>query len=253
MMNHLLDCPSTTLRRAELIQGKSFLRAFYEDAYDFFRHSSESTHFALDGRLLEIGSGAGFLKKVISNVITSDYLDIPTVDLPQCSALDLPFGQGELSAIFLLDVLHHLSDLDAFFDEAIRVIQPGGIVAMVEPANTLLSRSISRRFHNEAFDPLVSEWKLPSGGGPLSSANGAFPWVAFVRDRKRFEDRFPKLRLELLEPFGPLLYPLSGGVGRTNQFLPGCLLPSVRVMESLLSPFTRWLGFFYRIILRRCD
>lgn len=251
-MNHSLDCPSTTLRRAELIQRKSLLRAFYEDAYDFFRCASEGAQH-LKGKNLEIGSGAGFIKKVIPNVVTSEYLNIPTVDIPQCSALDLPFGQGELSAIFLLDVLHHLPDLDAFFDEAIRVLQPGGVVAMVEPANTPLARFVYRHFHHEVFDPLASDWKIPAGGGPLSAANVALPWIALVRDRKRFEERFSKLRIELLEPFGPVLYPLSGGVGRTNQFLPGRWLSGVRVMESLLSPFTQWLGLFYRIILRRRD
>jgi len=251
-MNHSLDDPETTLRRVELIQKKLFLRAFYEDAYDFFRCASEGGRNPLKGKRLEIGSGAGFLKKVIPDVVTSDYLDIATVDIPKCSALNLPFGQEELSAIFLLDVLHHLPDLDAFFYEAIRVLQIGGIVAMVEPANTLLSKFVYRHFHYEAFDPLASDWKLPSGGGPVSTANGALPWIALVRDRKRFEERFPRLRIGLLEPFGPLLYPLSGGVERSNQFLPGSWLSGVRTMESLLSPFNKYFGLFYRIILSRC-
>jgi SAM-dependent methyltransferase len=252
-MDHSLDDPATTMRRAELIQKKSFLKAFYEDAYDFFRCAMGGEQNSLKGKRLEIGSGAGFLKKVIPDVITSEYLDIPTVDIPKCSALDLPFERGELSVIFLLDVLHHIPDLDAFFDEAIRVLQPGGVVALVEPANTLFARFVYQHFHHEAFDPSAYDWKLPPGGGPLSAANGALPWIALVRDRKRFEERFSKLRIELLEPFGPLLYPLSGGVGRVNQFLPGRCLPGVRAIERLLSPLNKWVGFFYRIILRRRD
>jgi SAM-dependent methyltransferase len=248
-----LDDPITTLQRAELIQRKSFLRAFYEDAYEFFRCASAGARNSLEGKSLEIGSGAGFIKKVIPDVLTSEYLDIPNVDIPHCSALKLPFEEGELSAIFLLDVLHHIPDLDAFFNEAIRVIKPGGVVAMVEPANSLFGQFIYRCFHHEAFDPTVSNWQLPSGGGPLSNANGALPWIVFVRDRKRFEECFSRLRIELLMPFGPLLYPLSGGVGRATQFLPGCWLSGVRFMEFLLSPFAQWLGLFYRIILRKCD
>ncbi len=252
-MDHFLDDPATTLRRAALIHKKPFLRTFYEDAYNFFRSSSESIFNSSKGKRLEIGSGPGFIKKMIPDVITSEYLDIPTVDIPKCSASDLPFGRGELCAVFLLDVLHHIPDLDAFFDEATRVLQPGGVVVMVEPANTLLGRFIFQNFHHEIFDPTVADWKLPSGGGPLSTANGALPWIALVRDRKRFEERFSKLLIELLEPFGPLLYPSSGGVGRDYQFFPAGWLPGIHGVESLLAPFNKWLGLFYHIILRRCD
>lgn len=252
-MGPSLDDPATTLLRAALIQKKPFLRAFYEDAYDFFRRSLKGKEPSLRGPLLELGSGAGFLKKVIPEVVTSDYLDIATVDLPKCSALALPFKKGELAAVFLLDVLHHLPDLDLFFGEALRVLQPGGVVAMVEPANTPFARFVYRYFHHEVFDPSAPDWKLPPGGGPLSAANSALPWIVLVRDRKRFEARFPGLRIELLEPFGPLLYPLSGGVGRSGQFLPGRWLSGVRALESWLSPFARGLGLFYRIILRRCE
>ncbi len=251
MSDHPLDHPATTLKRAELIRKKPFLKAFYEDAYAFFRRAAHPYRGLVDTKILEIGSGAGFIKEMIPEVITSEYLSIPSVDLPNCSALALPFRDGELSCVFLLDVLHHLPDLDAFFREMTRVLKPGGTLAMIEPANTFLARFIYKYFHHEAFDPGAREWRLPAGGGPLSSANSALPWIALVRDRQRFEERFPGLKLELLEPFGPLLYPLSGGVSRENQFLPGSCLPIVRAMEFLFSSFSGSLGLFYRIVIRR--
>jgi hypothetical protein len=66
-------------------------------------------------------------------------------------ALNLPFDQGALFAIFLLDVLHHIPDLDAFFKEAIHVLQSKAVVAMVEPANTLLVHKIFQSFGYNRF------------------------------------------------------------------------------------------------------
>lgn len=248
MNNHILDDPNTTLQRSELIRKKVFLRAFYEDAYNFFRSSSSETQ---QGIRVEIGSGAGFIKNVLPDVITSEYLNVPTVDIPKCSALAMPFQAGTLSSLFLLDVLHHLPDLNIFFREALRVLMPGGVIAMVEPSNTLFSQLIYRYFHHEIFDPSVGDWKLPEKCGPVSTANSALPWIVFVRDRKQFDQCYPQLKVERLEPFSPLLYLLSGGVGRANQFIPGSWLPGVRMMEFLLRPLNRWMGLFYRIVLRR--
>jgi SAM-dependent methyltransferase len=241
----ILDNPETTLKRASIIRSKRLLRAFYSECYEYFLDSSSNVP---PGIKLELGSGAGFIKEVMPDVITSEYLPLPTVD-SVCSASDLPFPNRSLSAIFLLDVLHHLPDLDRFFKESNRCLLPGGVVAMVEPANTVWSRFIYRHFHPEPFDPTVSDWRLPPGG-PLSMANVALPWIVFCRDRMRYDREYPDLEVVKIECFGPMLYVLSGGVTH-RQMLPDLLYSAVRWGEELLTPLNDLFGMFMKITIRR--
>jgi SAM-dependent methyltransferase len=197
---------------------------------------------------LELGSGAGFIKEVMPDVITSEYLPLPTVD-KVCSALDLPFPARSLSAIFLLDVLHHLPDVNCFFNELNRCLLPGGVVAMVEPANTVWSRFVYRQFHHEPFDPTATDWRLPPGG-PLSMANGALPWILFCRDRMKYDHEYPDLEVIKIECFGPMLYLLSGGFSH-RQIIPDWLYSPIRHGEKLLAPLNNFLGMFMKIQIKR--
>lgn len=240
-----LDDPATTVSRRGVLRSKRILRDFYSACYAFFR---DATHAAPPGGQVELGSGAGFLNDVLPDVVTTEFLPVPDVDC-LCSGEALPFRTGSLAAIFLLDVLHHIPDVEAFFREADRCLRVGGVLAMVEPANTWFSRFVYSHFHHEAFDPHAAAWTFPQGG-PLSTANGALPWIVFQRDRDRFVQTFPHFQVERFEPFGPIRYLISGGMSHA-QLLPGFCSPLIGVAERILRPLDPWLGMFVRILVRK--
>lgn len=245
----LLDIDSP--ERAELhgfaIRSKPFLRKIYLGNYLFFKRVVAG---APRGSILELGSGGGFLKSVIPSTITSDVFRTRRVDI--ClSALELPFHSDSLSAILMMNVFHHLQNVDEFLAGAQRCLMPGGKVVMVEPANTPWGRFIYKTLHHELFDPAQRDWRLPSGG-PMSQANGALPWIVLSRDRHLFEARYPYLKIESIRFTCSFLYLISGGVSRP-QFVPSFTYPLFKAFESLLSPLYSLLGMFMMIVLVKLE
>lgn len=232
------DDPQTTIDSKELIKTKSLLRYFYDKNYTFFK--DEFGELAND-KILELGSGAGYIKEYLPNCITSDVLDLPFID-QKVDALSMPFADNELSGICMVDVFHHIPDVERFLSEAVRVLKPGGKIVMIEPANTWWGRFIYQNFHHEPFLPNAIEWKLPKGG-PMSAANGALPWIVFKRDWEEVtRKQFPQLRIEKMEIKYPLVYLISGGLS-WPQLLP----KSIAVLCDKLFPS----GMFYRICITR--
>jgi len=222
-----VDDPRTTLLRRRIIQEKSFLRRLYDEWYSLILDRLPMTH-----DVLELGSGAGFLRERLSGLITSEVFATPGVERV-VDARELPFADQALDAIVMTDVFHHIPDVRPFFCEANRCLRPGGKVVMIEPWRTPWSEWVYTRLHHEPFLPAAERWELPAGG-PLSVANGALPWMVFERDRERFAGEYPELCIRTIRPLMPLAYLLSGGVS-LRGLLPGSAYPWVRRCE-------RWLG-----------
>lgn len=240
-----LDGYEAAVAFRRIIQRKGFLRTLYED------HYRELLAEAGDRRpLVELGSGSGFLGRFCPEAITSDLLPAPGLDA-RFSALELPLRDASVGTLLMVDVFHHVPDSARFLAEMTRVVRPGGRVVMLETAHTPFSRQIFQRFHHEAFEPDIADWKLPLGGA-RSTANQALPWVVFCRDRERFEREFPALRLRRLRLHTPLRYLLSGGLSM-RQLLPTRLYPVIRSLEQLMEPIMGWCAMFMTITLERVD
>ncbi len=240
-----LDAPSATLRHGEIIQSKPFLRHLYRQWYQSI---SKRIASAVNQRtVIELGSGGGFIKDFIPDAITSDVLALPNVD-QRFSATEMPFDDASIDAVVMIDVLHHIPDVRAYFRELERSLRPGGKSIMIEPANTRWGRFIYQNFHHEPFDP-QSQWELP-GSGPMTDANGAIPWIVFQRDRKEFQAEFPGLKINCFKPHSPLRYLLSGGVSM-RQLVPSWTFKPITLFENLCSPIASLTGMFYTIELQR--
>jgi SAM-dependent methyltransferase len=240
-----LDSPETTNLRRRIIQDKSFLKKFYRECYaSIIKSLPRNVH----GPVLEMGSGGGFLKDYIADLIASDILQIPLVDIV-LDARRLPFDQAKLRGIVMLNVLHHLSLVDSFFSRALDCVKPGGVIIMIEPWVTRWSRLVYKYLHHEPFEPDFKGWNIPPGG-PLSVANSALPWIMFQRDRKLFEDTFPDWQISEIELHTPFCYFLSGGVSM-RSFVPGGFYPIFRKIEHFLKPWMHHWAMFAKIVLVR--
>ncbi len=239
-----LDDPAATLFHARMVQCKPFLKRLY---IDFYRQLQKAVPDSENRVVVELGSGGGFIKEVIADVVTSDILELPNVD-KTFSALDMPFEEGGVDAFLMVDVLHHIVDSRVFFAEALRCLKVGGKIVMIEPANTLWSRFIYRNFHHELFDT-QADWQLEEIG-PLSHGNGAIPWIIFSRDRMLFESEFPSLKIISMHTHTPLRYLLSGGL-KLRQLVPSFTYPAVKAIEFILTPANSLLGMFQTIELQK--
>jgi SAM-dependent methyltransferase len=240
-----IDSPETTVLRWNIIREKPFLRRIYEEWYGEIASSIP----AGDKPALELGSGAGFMSSYLPNLITSDILELPGVDRVIDACASLPFQDASLRGIAMVNTLHHLPDVEAFFHEAVRCLEPGGAISMLEPWNTSWSRIVYTRLHHEPFETDAPSWRFEPAG-PLSSANGALPWILIVRDRDRFEHLFPELRIVEPRLTMPVRYLLSGGVSM-RALVPSWSNTPLRAIEEASRPLMASLAMFAYIELIR--
>jgi len=239
-----LDDPAVTRLHAQIIWKKIFLRKIYLDFYCEYKRIIRGKP---SGVCVELGSGGGFAKKIFSTILTSDIAPSPGLDF--CfSAEQLPFKDTSIDALCMINVFHHIKNPVNALNEFSRCLKPGGVILMIEPANTIWARFVYRRFHHERFDPAAA-WSV-EGQRRLSDANGALPWIIFRRDRGRFESQYPLLKVSRVEFHTPLRYLLSGGLS-LKQLLPSCAYRGVKGIESLLSPLNEWIGMFCTIEVRK--
>ena len=236
---HELDDPARVDALRRLIRSKPALERWYRECYA--KYEACVARCPARGDVLELGSGAGFLQEVMPDVITSDVLPYAGVDRV-VDASRLPFADASLRAILMLNVFHHLPDLEAFFREAQRCLVPGGRVFLVDQYLGWISTPILRHLHHEPCDPSAERWAFDTSG-PLSGANGALAWIVFERDRARFEKLFPALRIAAYTPHTPLRYFLAGGLKRWS-LLPGVGFPLASALDrALASASPRWCSF----------
>lgn len=240
-----LDSPAVTIQRSDIIRSKPFLFKLY---CRWYRQIVAALPEGVGSPVLELGSGAGFLKDFIPGLITSELLDTWQVDIT-LDGCRLPFNDSSLRAVVMVDVFHHLPDAARFLGESARCVKPGGAVIMIEPWMTTWSHPVYRYLHHEPVDLDTQSWQL-SKGGPLSNANSALPWIVFSRDVKRFKAEFPQWQIKeqvLHTPFG---YLLSGGVS-FKSFAPGVFFGACCRFEKSLAPFMPGLAMFATIVLER--
>lgn len=186
--------------------------------------------------ILEVGAGPGFLKECCPDLIATDVVASPWIDAA-CDAGHLPFRDGAIGAVVLLDVLHHLPRPMECLREVSRALRPGGRVVAIEPWITPFSYLLYRWLHHEdcrlGRDP---DRPFAGGKGPFDG-NAALPFECVRRIRR---GRFGLVRVRV-EPFLGLGYLSTLGFQRERP-LPAWGGAIARRVEAALGPLARTLA-----------
>ncbi|MBI4178235.1 class I SAM-dependent methyltransferase [bacterium] len=243
-----IDDANAVVIHKKILDSKPLLQRLYRRWYAGCQDADRSTRH-LNAPVLEIGCGAGFLEEYIPGLIKSDVDKHPYCDRV-VDAMNLDFPDQSLRAIFMVGVLHHLSEPARFLSEARRCLKPGGRVVMIEPANNLMQKWLCRLLdHYEYLDANDPEW-VNRDSGRMSSANLALPWIIFVRDRERLNREFPEFKIKSIRHHTFLYYWATGGM-TFRSFLPGFCGPLLDLSEKLADPWMEHLGVLMTIDLEK--
>jgi SAM-dependent methyltransferase len=199
------------------------------------------------GHLLELGSGGSFLKDHCPGLITSDV--VAGFAERVIDARELPFEDASVRGIFLTHAFHHIPDVERFLREAVRVLVPGGVIAMIEVAHTPFARFFFDRFHPEPYDDGAETWTFDQADAMMDS-NQALSWIVFERDRARFESLFPELEILASNTLPWFSYLASGGVTRRN-LVPAWLAPAIGGLDRLLAPLDPLMSLHWHLAVQK--
>jgi SAM-dependent methyltransferase len=246
------DYAVTLRNRACLSANQNLLfwyRELYRDQFKGFRDPAALS-------VLEVGSGTSPLKQFLSNVVTSDVLDLDYLDLVfDCHDIDKfdSIKDGSLDVITLTNVLHHLKRPIEFLNRAANRLKRGGNVIATEPFFSILSTPIFKYLHHEPVDFGISEPELKSVWGPLASANIALPWLIFFRRRDwadTVSDNYDLANCSV-RFFSAVSYMATGGISHKVP-IPTRLYRAFFPMDLFLSRcFPRLCASFFTIVLSR--
>jgi SAM-dependent methyltransferase len=244
-----VDSVERVVRHREILARKRMIREVFFELYLKQAELDRQYFDGVDGLRVEIGAGSSMLKSVIPDVESTDIVPSPGLDRV-VDAMNLPYGDNSLRAIFGIHCFHHLDDPFKFLSELDRACRPGGGAVLVEPYYGPIASFIYKRLHpNEGFDKAGPVMRPRAG--PMSGANQASSYIVFVRERQAFERKFPGLELEHMEPLTNYIrYIVSGGIN-FRQLLPDATIPLLKATEFALSPLRSILAIHHVLVVRK--
>lgn len=225
---------------------RPLVRSLYDEWYRAIGERLSS----VPGDSVELGSGIATLRRVCPEVRPTDVEPTPWTE-EVVDAESLPFADGSLANLVLVDVFHHLARPAVFLDEAARALAGGGRVVVLDPYCSPLSTLAYRAFHHERTDlgasPFGDDESIQAD--PLAS-NQARATLAFFRHADELARRWPALALVERARLALLAYPLSGGF-TGHPLVPVGVGRGLQRAERRLSFLSRLLAFRCLVVLER--
>ncbi len=201
------------------------------------------------GPTLELGGGSGHLKHFLPDAVCTDLVHVPWLDAV-ADAQKMPFRDHTFANLVLFDVLHHIENIPFFFDEALRVLRPGGRIVIMDPYVSPASMPLYRFLHPEPVDfkqqPLTVHEADPDRQ-PFDS-NQAIARLLFDPPAQSMREHYPQLTIVEQRYLSFLVYPLSGGFDHPS-LIPSRLLPWMFRLEQRLARFGRQLAYRTLVVL----
>jgi SAM-dependent methyltransferase len=230
----------------EAWRSRPIVRRLYGDWYRLV----VSRLSAVEGLTVELGSGISRFKEHYPAAVATDIQPTPWVD-EVVDAERLPYEDGEIANLVLIDVFHHLPSPARFFDSASRVLARGGRIVLLEPYCSRVSYFAYRRLHHERTDldtpPFADD--AHAATSPMA-ANQARATLVFFRNADEYARRWPSLPIVDRQLLALFTYPLSGGFTRP-KLVPDAAYRPLNVVERVLSPFARLLAFRCLVVLEK--
>lgn len=227
-------------------EQKPLIREIY---HGFYERILSRIDASLPGRVIELGSGIGNLKKHFPDALCTDLFPNPWLDLA-CDAYHLPFPDASSSNLILCDVFHHLERPFAFLHEATRVLVPGGRIILFEPFISTVSSPVYGLFHHESVGlsrPIDYCPDPPPGSRYyVGQGNASRLFFRFVKSLQ-----LPAtLRLVETNAFSSFAYLLSGGLSKSALY-PVPLLPLLYSFDSVLSHLPRLFAARCLVVMQK--
>ncbi len=200
---------------------KAVLRRLYETWYEKILPDLKP------GNIIEVGSGTGNFKRWLQTkgrcVWTLDILPGKYVDV-QADALRLPFRDGCVDNIVMIDALHHFARPLAFLQQAASALRAGGRILFVEPFVSAWGGFVWRHVHHERVDFNLEEAIATKEAW---DGNAAIPQLTL----KELTRQPTPLRAVKASYCEFLAYPLTGGFSY-RALLPSRLLMALHKLEQ---------------------
>jgi len=234
---------------ARALANKPMLREVFREFHHMFRSLDESS-FSASGERIELGAGVAPIRDTYPDVLATDVVPGRHLDrVLNAEAMDL--SDASVGAMYGQNCFHHFPHPERFFSELERVLAPGGGAILLEPYYGLFAAFVYKRlFSSEGFDKDARSWETPVSG-PMHGANQALSYIVFQRDRQLFEEKFPGLEIMYINPLTNYLRYLCSGGLNFRSLLPNFMARPLKLLELLLTPFSRLLALHYVIVLRR--
>lgn len=230
--------------QAEILSQKKLLLNWYRKIYRYLAANLSAATVNV-----EIGSGSSRLYEHIDGLIRSNVVFIKENDLV-FSAYEMPFQDNSVGNIILISVLHHLAEPYAFFQEAERVLKPGGRVLISDPYLSILSYPVWKYLHPEGCDRKHLGFASAGSVNPITDANSANATILFCSGKNPFAEQCRSLSLVKVEFHTKFLYWLAGGYN-FPQFVPSWSLPAIDFLERALAPFDKWMASFLFAVVEK--
>ena len=235
---------------SKVLYEKPMMREVFSEFYDTCISLDKKYFGNSTAKRVEIGAGVSFFKKKYPEIISTDIKKAENLDMV-VDAQGMPFENKTIRAIYGINCFHHFPNPELFFNELERVLDKGCGCILIDPYyGSVAKRFYKKIFDTETFDMTQKEWVNESLGF-MNGANQALSYIVFVRDKKKFEEKYPDLEIVVQKPLNNYMrYLLSGGLN-FRQILPSFFSPVIKFFEFIFIPFNSVFALHHIIVIRK--